>query len=267
MKTTVRTFGAASVTECIVADGPALLPADARPGLLHLSFVRSGSVQYAEDDGHGGSEVRSISRGQGFLNLEDRRIEMTARGDCVIYTISVPLARGRNADDHWFYVMRGPVPLAPPMLAFATALFTTGDDLFDTTARHHAEHVLTAMIAAVAPHPFGGADAHVADPYTRAQAAIAARCADPALRTRDIALELSLSLRQLERAFRTQRTTLVAEIRRARVRSAVDLIESDVTGRLTMDQIARTVGLSGGSSLARAFRLEGLEPPRRRHRR
>ncbi|MFT4135461.1 helix-turn-helix domain-containing protein [Microbacterium sp.] len=268
MKSTIRTFGAVTVAERAIPDGPVLYPPDARTGQLHLSFVVGGGMQYAEDDGHGGSEVRLIGRGQAFLSVGDRRLEMTARGGCVVLTVSVPLlSPDRQRDGYTFYVMRGAVPLASPVFAFVSRLIGLDAEELDSATRQQAETLVVAMVGAITPQPFGAADSPATDPFLQAGAIMAARCADPHLRAEDVAHELSISLRQLERSFRAHGTTIVAELRRARVRQALTLLQRGDGRQLTVDQIARLVGFGTGSSLARAFRAERLEPPRhwRRH--
>ncbi|MFV0433647.1 MAG: helix-turn-helix domain-containing protein [Leucobacter sp.] len=101
------------------------------------------------------------------------------------------------------------------------------------------------------------------DPYRQAMSVLTGQFADPDLTSDDIAEAVNLSRRQLEREFKKRNTTIRSELRRLRVERAKDMLLDSDFELLTIDQVARHVGFSGASSLARAMAQEGHESPSR----
>ncbi|MFB7843123.1 helix-turn-helix domain-containing protein [Microbacterium sp. NPDC056052] len=128
----------------------------------------------------------------------------------------------------------------------------------DAVQDAHIEALLGDMIARLAAE---GDVQDAPEPLRQATAAILRAYPDPDLGSRRIAEAANLSVRQLERLFRAQGTSIAAEVRRVRIDAAVRLIADDPAGSSSIDEIARRIGFSGGSSLARAMVREGLPAP------
>ncbi|MBS3180168.1 MULTISPECIES: AraC family transcriptional regulator [unclassified Pseudoclavibacter] len=95
----------------------------------------------------------------------------------------------------------------------------------------------------------------------RAEEAIERHASDPGCTPSLIADTLSISLRQLQRAYRASGDTVQQSIRRARVEKALALLRDPSRQSLTVAEIARHCGFSGGSALARAMSALGCEAP------
>lgn len=101
------------------------------------------------------------------------------------------------------------------------------------------------------------------DLFQRANSVIEARLSDPSLSPRSVAEQLNISLRQLERVFQANGTTIEHRIRAVRVEYAVCLLRDAAYDSMTVTTIARHAGFSNGSSLARALGREGYPSPAR----
>jgi transcriptional regulator GlxA family with amidase domain len=97
--------------------------------------------------------------------------------------------------------------------------------------------------------------------YRDAMSTILAQRSDPNLTPRGIADQLKVSLRQLQRAFRSREMTPERAIRRSRVEHALDLLTDRTYDGLSIAEIGQYSGFSGGSSLARAMAQEGRPSP------
>ncbi|VEI02993.1 DNA-binding transcriptional activator FeaR [Acidipropionibacterium jensenii] len=98
--------------------------------------------------------------------------------------------------------------------------------------------------------------------FAAAQAVIGSQCSDPSLRPSVVAEQVGLSLRQIQRSFSAHGTTIEREIRRERVEQAIALLRSPDYAALSVTEIARYVGFSNGSGLARAMSALGNPSPR-----
>jgi AraC-like DNA-binding protein len=98
--------------------------------------------------------------------------------------------------------------------------------------------------------------------FTVALSVISSQCSDPDLLPSLIAEQVGLSLRQLQRVFSGHDTTIEKEIRRERVEQAIAMLRSPDYAALTVTEIARYVGFSNGSGLARAMNSVGTPSPR-----
>jgi len=154
--------------------------------------------------------------------------------------------------------------LLRPTISFAAQLLNDHSGEFSGLSSYYVERLLQEMLLgllvdakriAVAPTS--------SDPYLMAQAVIQVRLADASLNTDEIAEEVRISRRQLERLFSKNGHTVAGRIRRARVEAAVEMLQDRSYAGLGVDQVARYVGFGSGSSLARAMSAEGFRSPSR----
>lgn len=95
----------------------------------------------------------------------------------------------------------------------------------------------------------------------RARSAMLLRRADPDYTTAELATELHVSPRHLQRAFARIGATPGDALRRLRVELAESLLGNPAYAVLTVDEIAAHSGFSSALQLRRALRTEGLPPP------
>lgn len=97
----------------------------------------------------------------------------------------------------------------------------------------------------------------------RARTVMLLRRADAAFGVEELALDLHVSTRQLQRAFADEPTTPATELRRLRVELAIELLGNEAYAPLSMKEIAFHSGFASAAALRRAFAGEELElPPR-----
>lgn len=238
---------------------------------------------------HARRSVRSLAVGRGRVafvashdgvvdvSLEGRRI--SARGGQGVVVTGPSLARISAAhgaqsaviDAPSVALAAAPIPhrslllvessaVARPSSDFVLALLASGHGVPDRTLTHFESALMALMDAAIT----SGAVEKVAPSSSldRAMSLIEKRYADHALSAQAIADDVNVSLRQLERDFAALGRTIRQEIRRMRVLKAVALLRDPSTARMSITCLAQQVGLSNGSSLARAMAAEGLASPR-----
>ncbi|VXB73583.1 hypothetical protein MICRO8M_50117 [Microbacterium sp. 8M] len=238
---------------------------------------------------HGRRSVRSIAVGRGRVvffvshdgvvdvSLEGRRI--TAVGGQGVVVTGPSLARISAADGAQSTVIDAPsvalsatpIPhrallliesstVVRPANDFVRALLA-GRHAVPQRARAHLESALVALVDAAITSS-AAEKVQASSSLDRALSLIEKRYSDPALSAQAIADDVNVSLRQLERDFAALGRTIRQEIRRMRVLKAVALLRDPAAARLSVSSIAEQVGLSNGSSLARAMAAEGLASPR-----
>lgn len=153
--------------------------------------------------------------------------------------------------------------LLAPFAAFAyqAAKSKTGES--GRLAEYYLERLLQEMLLGLLAELSTGPDVPKQSPgaYWRAVAILNAQFTDPTLTTNAIAESVNLSRRQLEREFAKHGTTVRSELRRLRVQLAKEMLTDSDYSMLSVDQIAKYVGFSGSSSLARAMAQSGLGAP------
>lgn len=163
-----------------------------------------------------------------------------------------------------------------PLFADRSALIAAAGGFFDgllsalVAPKGVAEYALTRLAEEMVGGLFlerssVGAGRVQAPPslYRRALSLIAAKRVELSLTPASLALELAVSPRHLQRAFRDQGTTPSAEIRRLRVELAVKLLTQPRYGVLAVADVAQLTGFATVDDLRRALRLEGLPSPSR----
>jgi AraC-like DNA-binding protein len=154
--------------------------------------------------------------------------------------------------------------LLAPTFAFARRAAETDADALSSLSSYYTERLLQEMVIGVAVEALNLQPARdSSDLFQKAGSVIEARLSDGTLSPRSVAEQVNISLRQLERVFQANGTTVERRIRTARVNYAVALLRDAAYDAMTVTTIARHAGFSNGSSLARALGREGYPPPAR----
>lgn len=226
-------------------------------GRIKLLMVRGGSVRIPS----GGGFV-DLHDGQGLLVIGTASVRMMPSSDGEIIAVGMPvdalpgLSLTRNSA-----IAIEDAALMRPIGAFAHTVH--GGDPLDALSRERFAGILRDLVLVAVRRAIAGIASPAPSLHHRATAILQRRFAEAGLTPARVASELHVSLRQLEREFQPSGRTIRQEIRRIRVLAAVALLQGDRSAELTIDAIAVRVGLSNGSSLARATAAEGLPSPSR----
>lgn len=155
------------------------------------------------------------------------------------------------------------VPMTSPVLAFARKTLLMDLEEASSLSIYYLERLAQEMaIGILVDNARSRVIPQSPTSFTVAQSVISAQCADANLRPATIAEQVGLSLRQLQRIFADHDTTIDQEIRRERVEQAIEMLSSPAYAGLSVTKIARYVGFSNGSGLARAMNALGHLSPR-----
>lgn len=95
-------------------------------------------------------------------------------------------------------------------------------------------------------------------PVDRARTLMLLRRTDPSFKVEDLARELHMSTRQLQREFSAEGSSPAEELRRMRVEQARELFADPSYATLTVDEIAAHSGFGTSAALRRAFASLGM---------
>ncbi len=160
-------------------------------------------------------------------------------------------------------------PLLQGARAFASALLaaTSASTVYTEylVEKLIAEMAFGALLEARGMGALTGRDAAAREdrPLDRARTLMLLRRADPSFGVDELATELHLSTRQLQRLFAAAGTSPADELRRLRVESAQELLANPEFAPLTLKQIAQHAGFTTLPALRRAFAALSLEIPAR----
>jgi AraC-like DNA-binding protein len=157
-----------------------------------------------------------------------------------------------------------PTPMVQAFRAFTLAIARNTEDS-TSISRYAIERLLAEMVFGALLEVFAG------DLPERGQAPLAERARstmllhreDPQFTIAELASELHVSLRHLQRAFAKLGTTPGDALRRLRVELAESLLRNPDYEVLTIEEIAAHSGFTSGLQLRRALRAEGLPSPTR----
>lgn len=250
-------FGAVTIAAAPVRDGGMLSPALGPSGGDLIVLITDGGIRL-------GQEV-ALEAGSAIVIPEGCTqwpwIQAVGDAEVTVLLMSSGLAQERPAPSAEPMVVRATTPLLTVAAALASSALQLTDDL-PWTDRQVVERLFTDAVQALLADIDRRRRLPLApNAFLQAQADIARRSATIGLTAEDLARGANLSLRQLERAFRNHGTTISREIRRARVEHALNLLGDTSREPLTVGQVARVVGFSNGSSLARAMQAEGHASP------
>lgn len=232
------------------ATGGALSLAGAE-GTLSVHGLRRGRLAI-----RGQADPLQIDAGDGLLVSGESTAATVLRPSDVV-TIMVPVPSGESVRPG-ARPTAGGAALLGGVIAFAAEAAAAAERTAPVSSEPHIELLLRDMVARLLT---AEVVRDAPNPLERALAVILRRHADRTLSSRRIAEEVNFSVRQLERQFQAQGTSIAREVRHARIDAAVRLLSEDPTGTLNIEQIAQRVGFSGGSPLARAMVREGMPAP------
>lgn len=214
--------------------------------------------------------VYGVRRGRAVVASNGDRVEVAAGGMAIVPSgwtatvtalhpsdvvcVTAPLTEAWVSQVH---TVKASASLVSGTLAFAAEVVDARD--LPGLGDRHVSRLLREMVGRLLIAD--AAQSTVPLPVQRAWAVIDRLYADPALSSRLIADEVNLSVRQLERLFQAQGTSIAREVRRARISAAEWLLAEDTSRRLSVDRIAQLVGFADRSSLARAMATEGSPTP------
>ncbi|MGF3055967.1 helix-turn-helix domain-containing protein [Microbacterium sp. YY-01] len=156
-----------------------------------------------------------------------------------------------------------PTPLAAGLRAFATSLVTQATQPTPYTD-FMVERVLVEMSFGVLVEVAANGATAVREPRVvdRARSLMLIRREDPDFTVEELADELHISRRQLQRLFAAEDSSPADELRRMRVDLARELLADATFSPLSIEAIAGHAGFRTAAGLRRAFSAYGLPNPR-----
>lgn len=153
-------------------------------------------------------------------------------------------------------------PMLSAFRAFAQSIARSAEDV-SAISRYAIERLLTEMIfgALLEVHPVKLPERGQASLIDRARSMMLMHREDAGYSIADLAAELHVSLRHLQRAFARTNTTPGDALRLMRVELAQSLLSNTDYAVLTIEEIALHSGFSSALQLRRALRAEGLPAP------
>jgi len=256
-------FGSVRVlTRRLAQNSGATLHSEAfrRDPVLGLHLVRSGELVVRAALSNGPA---SFASGSVFVTQRPTRVSVGRSAVVTSLTIPAATAEGLPLPESTAWRL-DKSPLLGPVSDFIVGAGEAVDPGLNGFSTYHFEHLLREMFLGLligTNRPTLSVGRR--EPFTEALAAIVVRCSDPTLTPAVVAQDVRLSLRQLQRQFRERGTTIGREIRRTRVEQALTVLRDRTRDALSIDEVAESVGFSGGSSLARAMAAEGHVSPTR----
>ncbi|WEK59923.1 MAG: helix-turn-helix domain-containing protein [Candidatus Microbacterium colombiense] len=257
---TLAMFGSVRIREFVRGRDDTRSRLDRVAGLVGLHSVRSGGIEIDTASGR-----LRLGANSAFLLGHDVPLPAAPVEGLRLLSILIPAETLTGAiapEPGEVRTVSESSALLDPALAFAERAAVLDPDPVSGFGSYYFERLLQEMVIGVAVEGTRAPRMNPkSDAYTRALAMIIAQREDPSLSPKLIAEHLAVSLRQLQRAFRSHGTTPERQIRRARVDHAAALLEDRTYDPLTIAEIGRYAGFSDGSSLARAMSQEGRESP------
>lgn len=229
-----------------------------------LAYVQS-PVRIGVDDQQSTAEA-------GFFLHPHRAYEVSVDEPASVLCIWVPWSVIEELDDGTF---DGPpelvaTPLMLGLRAFANAVVGRASQPTIYT-EFLVEKLLAEMVFGAVLEAGRGelavvrdAPAREARPIERARTLMLIRRGDSAFGVEELARELHLSTRQLQRVFAAAGSSPADELRRLRAELAQQLLDDATYSPLTVEEIAAHSGFGTAAALRRAFSALGLSSPRRR---
>ncbi|WP_192496621.1 helix-turn-helix domain-containing protein [Pseudoclavibacter sp. CFCC 13796] len=213
------------------------------------------------------SDIWQLQPRAAVLLLACSDFELSSETGCTALIVRGPASLAEGLDLHREVEEPAFIPersaLIGPFSAFASQTLNSNRRSFTPLTSYYVERLLQEMFQGLLAELTLIEDIPVDanDSYTRAMITLAARYSDPSLTSAEIAQAANISRRQLEREFAKHGTTIRTELRKLRVREAQKMLADPEYSMLTVDQIARHLGFSNGSSLSRAMSDSGLGTP------
>lgn len=155
-----------------------------------------------------------------------------------------------------------PTPMVLAFRAFTLAIARNAEDT-TSISRYAIERLLAEMVFGTLLELYSADLPERGQPplVDRARSAMLLHREDPQFTIAELATELHVSLRHLQRAFAKVGTTPGDALRRLRVEFAESLLRNTDYTVLTIEEIAAHSGFSSALQLRRALRAEGMPSP------
>lgn len=225
-----------------------------------VMFVQGG-VRVREGDG----EAEHVTGETVFLH-PFRRSSIFAARPATLMCVWVPWDALAELEDGTRVCTRifPPTPIAVGLRAFAGALLAGAG-----SPTPYTDYLLEKLFAAMV---FGAlleagdravSATRESRAIDRARTLMVVRRGDPDFGIADVARELHMSTRQLQRVFSAEGSSPADELRRLRVELAQSLLADPDIAPLSVEDISVHAGFGTGAAMRRAFAALGLPAPRR----
>lgn len=229
---------------------------------LHFLFPVKGTAQIQEVSG----DSLRIGQQSGYLLLGGTQYHYHSLTPFSSYVVSLRAAEFRELLPDTVKQLTqftSESTLLEPVRAFLVELHHQSTPPIGI-ARYATERIIHELLSALIldtlgfSGPINGANDYLRE---RASAYIADWKNNPSLQISDIASELNVSVRHLQRVFQESGTTVSREIRRQRANSAQSILAQSKYDVLSVEQIAKLTGFSDSKDLRRALaRFHGTTP-------
>lgn len=189
-------------------------------------------------------------------------IEWSPATDLVAIWVPLETLREFISDAPLPSVALQPTPMVLAFRAFALAIARNTDET-SSVSRYAIEQLLAEMVfgALLEAHSLSLPEPGQVSLIDRARSRMLLRRGDPDFTTAELAAELHVSPRQLQRAYARTGTTPGDALRHMRVELAVSMLQNPDYAVLPVDEIAAHAGFTGALQLRRALRAEGMPAP------
>lgn len=197
-----------------------------------------------------------------FVPPQGESIEWSRSSEVIAVWVPVDTLRELIHDTPLRPLILQPTPMVLAFRAFTLAIARNAEDT-TSISRYAIERLLAEMVFGALLEVLAGdlperGQAPLAD---RARSTMLLHREDPQFTIAELAGELHVSLRHLQRAFAKLGTTPGDALRRLRVELAESLLRNPDYEVLTIEEIAAHSGFTSGLQLRRALRAEGLPSP------
>jgi AraC-like DNA-binding protein len=154
-------------------------------------------------------------------------------------------------------------PLSSILADYAVSVFRQADRLSASASAAVAQHVVELLSSALAEEPLRivGSAALRATLFDKACRMIASRASDSDLRTEQIARQLRISVRMLQRIFKENHETVAQRIALARIAQSATMLANERVSGVTITEIAFASGFRDLTTFERAFcSVKGMTP-------
>ncbi|MBP2411540.1 AraC-like DNA-binding protein [Arthrobacter stackebrandtii] len=249
-------FGATAVTALHLQAGECTIAADDRPDdTFSLVFVVDGELALLSPPGEppvkaGRGDVWAFSRTSNF--------DVAVAADAQLVAVSLPAQVLRDFGVGVIHGMRGLDPesaMLSPVLGFLREVALTDVDT-TSVASYFMEKLVHEMVGGIMLENRGARFVATRRKgiFDQAMDYIAARAGDGALTPELLARELSVSLRQLQREFKSHNASIAVVILQHRVDLSILQLKDPLLDVLTIDQVAVQSGFSSVVQMRRALR-------------